>query len=541
MLFLFAFIVSLVITMVLIPPLIKYAALIGAMDLPDERKVHQIAIARVGGIAMVIGSILSIIFWLEFDAQIIGLLAGFLILLFFGVWDDRSDLNYRIKFLGQLLAVFVVVIYGDVVVRVVPFFDESLPEYIAIPFTIFALVGITNAINLADGLDGLAGGTTLLSLCVIALMAYQADGVNVVLIAMAVCGSIFGFLRHNTFPARLFMGDTGSQFLGFSAGVLAIILTQETNTAVSPVLPLIILGLPILDTMAVMFQRIFEGRSPFSPDKNHIHHKLLAIGFDHYEAVLMIYVVQSILVVSAYLLRYESDLLLLFSYLLFSFIVLSVFHISKKSNWKFHNTEVEKESLIGNRVKWMIDSGILTTGPHLILKLGVPLVFIVSVLVSDAELNKNIAILSFGLLVLFVLSLTIAQGRVTIFEKAVSYVVCVLSIYLLQNSELIKKEYYEIVNYCFILLALAFAFKVRFAKDRSFQVTPLDFLVVFLVIVVSNIPDLNFDESHLGEMAIKMIVMFYAVEAVLNAISGKLALIRVGILSTLAIVLIRGF
>ena len=320
MLYLFAFIVSLVITMVLIPPVMKWAERIGAIDLPDERKVHKSAIPRVGGIAMVIGSMVSILFWTEFNNQIISLLSGYLILLFFGIWDDRTDLNYRIKFAGQILAVIIVVVAGDVVIHRIPFIENDLPLYIAVPFTIFALVGITNAINLSDGLDGLAGGTTLLSLSVIGLLAFQADGFDVVIIAMAVAGSIFGFLRYNTYPARLFMGDTGSQFLGFSAGVLAILLSQSISTAMSPVLPLIILGLPVLDTIAVMTQRMYEGRSPFSADKNHIHHKLLAIGFDHYEAVLLIYVVQSTLVIAAYKFLYESDLLLLSSYFLFVYL-----------------------------------------------------------------------------------------------------------------------------------------------------------------------------------------------------------------------------
>ncbi|MDH5570716.1 MAG: undecaprenyl/decaprenyl-phosphate alpha-N-acetylglucosaminyl 1-phosphate transferase [Gammaproteobacteria bacterium] len=541
MLYLFAFIVSLVITMVLIPPLIKYASVIGAIDIPDERKVHKTAIARVGGIAMVVGSVVSMVFWLEFDKQVIGLLGGFLILLFFGIWDDRANLNYRIKFFGQLLAVLVVVVVGEVVVSVVPFLDDSLPAWAAIPFTVFALVGITNAINLSDGLDGLAGGTTLLSLCVIALLAYQSDGMNVVLIAMAVCGSIFGFLRYNTYPARLFMGDTGSQFLGFAAGVLAIILTQESNTAVSPVLPLIILGLPILDTMAVMVQRIYEHRSPFSPDKNHIHHKLLAIGLDHYEAVLMIYIVQSVLVVSAYLLKYESDLLLLFSYLMFSFIVLTLFQWSKRFNWKFHEANIKTDPFLKRKVKWLVSSGILTVGPHLLLKLGVTIILLLSVMLPDVDLNQNIAILSSALLAFFIVSFLISKGQVTIFEKAVVYIVCVLSVYLLQNSTIIISEYYEVLNYFFVILAIGFALKIRFSHDSALQLTPLDFLVVSLVIVVPNIPDMGFGNEHIGEMAIKLIVMFYAAEAVLNSVSGKWDLIRAGIISTLVVAMLRGF
>jgi len=541
MLFSFAFIVALVVTMVLIPPIMKWADKIGAIDLPDARKVHTTAIPRVGGIAMLVGSFLSIIFWAQLDNQIIALLIGFGILFFFGVWDDRCDLNYKIKFLGQLLAVFVVVLYGDVVVWFVPFFD-TLPDFIAVPFTIFALVGITNAINLSDGLDGLAGGTTLLSLCVIALLAFQAvDGSNVVIVCMAVAGSIFGFLRHNTYPARLFMGDTGSQFLGFSAGVLVILLTQDINTAMSPVLPLIILGLPILDTVAVMSQRIYEKRSPFSPDKNHIHHKLLAIGFDHYEAVMMIYVVQSILVIGAYILRYESDALLLLSYVVFSLLVLFLFHSAVKQNWKFHRAEINEESKLRVLVTWLRESGWLSTGPTLLLKVGVPFIFIISVVLPET-IETDLFVLSVILLVIFLLSLFFSRGEgIPIIEKAVTYVLCVLSVYLLQDPVISESEYYNYLNYFYILLAIAFAIKVKFSRDHTFQVTTLDFLVVSLVVVVPNIPDMGFEEAHIGEMALKLIVLFYSSEAVMNIMKNKWGLLRIAIISALAIAVIRGF
>jgi len=430
------------------------------------------------------------------------------------------------------------VFYGDVVVWFVPFID-SFPDYIAVPFTIFALVGITNAINLSDGLDGLAGGTTLLSLSVIALLAFEANGTNVVIVCMAVAGSIFGFLRHNTYPARLFMGDTGSQFLGFSAGVLVILLTQNINTAMSPVLPLIILGLPILDTVAVMSQRIYEKRSPFSPDKNHIHHKLLSIGFDHYEAVMMIYVVQSILVIGAYVLRYESDSLLLLSYTTFSLLVLFLFHMAAKQNWKFHRTEINEESKLRVLVNWLRESGWLTTGPALLLKLGIPFIFIISV-VLPKTIESDMSVLSAVLLVILLLNMTFTKDRVSIFEKAVVYIMCVLSVYLLQNTSILESGYYNFINYLFVLLVIAFAIKVRFSEDRSFQVTPLDCLVVSLVVVVPNIPDLGFEEGHIGEMALKLIVLFYGSEAVMNIVTKKWALFRIALLSALAIVAIRG-
>lgn len=524
--------------MVLTPPIMKWADKIGAIDLPGARKIHTKAIPRVGGIAMLLGTFLSIIFWAQLDNQIIALLTGFSVLFFFGIWDDRCNLHYKIKFLGQLLAVLVVVLYGGVLVTTVPFFG-SLPDYIAIPFTIFALVGITNAINLSDGLDGLAGGTTLLSLCVIGLLAFQAGGNNIVIVCMAVAGSIFGFLRHNTYPARLFMGDTGSQFLGFSAGVLVVVLTQDINTAVSPVLPLIILGLPILDTIAVMSQRIYEKRSPFSPDKNHLHHKLLDTGFDHYEAVMMIYVAQSMLVIGAYVLRYETDILLLLSYTVFSLLILFSFHLTAKQGWKFHRMDVVKKSKLHAWVTRLRASGWLATGPAVVLKFCIAFIFIMAVILP-ASIESDIAVLAAALLVILLLSLAFSKGRVSIVEKIVVYVLCVVSVYLLQTDNIVESEYNNIINYLFLILAIAFALKVRFSKDRSFQITPLDFLVVSLVVVVPNVQNIGFEEGYIGEMALKLIVLFYGSEAVMNIMTRKWILVRVALISALAIAVMRG-
>ena len=538
MLYLFAFIVALVITMVLIPLTMKWAHTIGAIDLPDSRKVHTTAIPRAGGIAMVFASLLSIIFWAELDAQIISLLVGFGVLLFFGIWDDRTDLNYKIKFLGQFVAVVIVVVIGDVVIRSVPFFG-ALPDIIAIPFTVFALVGITNAINLLDGLDGLAGGTTLLSLCVICLLAFQAEGSNVVIICMAVAGSIFGFLRHNTYPAQLFMGDTGSQFLGFSTGILAILLTQNVNTAMSSVLPIIILGLPILDTITVMGQRLYEKRSPFSPDKNHIHHKLLAIGFDHYEAVMMIYIVQTVLVVAAYFMRYESDGLLLLSYIVFSTVILFLFHISFKQGWELKKTGFNNESKIHDCVIWLRKSGWLTTAPTSLLNFGIPIVFILAAVLPDS-IESDVSALAAFLLLVFLFSQLFSKGRVSIIERVVVYVLCVLSVYHLQSNYIATSEYINVINYLFVLLAVAFALRVRFSEDRSFQLTPLDFLVVLLVIVVPNIPNLGFEEGHIGEMALKLIVLFYGSETVMNIMKKKWTFVRMALVIALAVAAIRG-
>lgn len=539
MLFIFAFIISLVTTMVLIPPTMKWADKIGAIDLPDERKVHKKAIPRVGGIAMVAGTIFSVVLLSTLDQQLISILVGFAVIWAFGLWDDKCDLNYKIKFLGQLLAVIIVVVWGDVVVRSVPFINFYLPDYIALPFTIFALIGITNAINLSDGLDGLAGGTSLISISIIALLAYDAGGDMVVLISMAVAGSILGFLRHNTYPARLFMGDTGSQFLGFSLGILVIVLSQSINSAMSPLIPLLILGLPILDTVAVISQRLYEKRSPFSADKNHIHHKLLQIGFDHYEAVFIIYLVQSSMVVLAYFLLYESDVLLSFIYLVVALIVLGSFKMAYSKEWNFHSKHTKNKSFLGRFVSFMYHKGWLQTVPNRVLEIVLPVILVLSVVFTD-KVTQDMSILSIVLLVMLFASLVLKTPGSNIIEKAVVYIVSVMAVYQMSLIDQ-SLEIHYIMNILFAILIISFVLRIRFSSENTFQITPLDYLVILLIIVVPNLPEVHLEDSNIGEMAIKLVILFYGSEAVLGAARRNWDLMRTGVFIVLTLSVIRGF
>jgi len=539
MLFIFAFIISLVVTMLLIPPVMRWADKIGAIDLPDARKVHTQAIPRVGGIAMVSGSVISILLLAELDQQVIAILIGFLVIWIFGLWDDKCDLNYKVKFLGQLLAVVVVVTWGDVIVRTFPFVDGYIPDYLAIPLTIFALVGITNAINLSDGLDGLAGGTSLISISIIALLAFDANGEMVLIISMAVAGSILGFLRHNTHPARLFMGDTGSQFLGFSLGILVIVLSQSVNTAMSPFIPLFILGLPILDTMAVMGQRLYENRSPFSPDKNHIHHKLLESSFDQYEAVFIIYLLQSALVAVAYFMLYESDLILTVIYVITSSFVLGFFHYARITGWKFHSNKMSEKTLLKTLIRHLRNKGWLTTVPGMVLKILVPLLLLTSAL-STVDVEQDMAILAAILLVVLLVTLLVNDKKNGIIEKAVVYIVSVMAIYLMPTGNFSAIDY-NIINWLFGLLVVAFSLRVHFSYDKTFQITPLDYLVILLVMIVPNLPEAHLDDSGIGEMAVKLIILFYASEAVMGLKVRNWDFMRIGTISALSVLIVRGF
>ncbi len=271
----YSFFIGLFVTMVLIPVLIRISGPAGILDYPNLRKVHDKPIPRVGGIAIAAGALASIVIWLPLEGIVLSYIVGGVIVLCVGIWDDIRPLDYKWKFLGQSLAV-ACVIAGGLEFSHLPFFGlDPVPGYISYPITFLFLLGITNAVNLFDGLDGLAGGCILVSFAVITALAYLANDMSIPIVALAISGGILGFLRFNAYPAIAFMGDAGSQFLGFTAAFLALLLTNEVNPALNPALPLLILGLPVLDTLSVIIRRILQRRSPFRGDRQHIHHRLL--------------------------------------------------------------------------------------------------------------------------------------------------------------------------------------------------------------------------------------------------------------------------
>jgi len=253
-LYLIISILALAVSMAVIPLMIRLAPGLGMIDLPDPRKVHHAPIPRVGGMGIVIGALVPLFIWLSFTPLNNAILLGACILLIFGTWDDIKELGHYTKFIGQFAAAGVVVYYGGLYVVHFPFMGlDLLNPAIGKPFTVFAIVGMINAINHSDGLDGLAGGESLLSLAAISYLAYLYNGSEVLIIAAATIGGLFGFLRFNSHPARVFMGDGGSQFLGFIVAILAVFLTQKVNPVISPALPVLLLGLPIIDILVGVF------------------------------------------------------------------------------------------------------------------------------------------------------------------------------------------------------------------------------------------------------------------------------------------------
>ena len=237
----YSFTIALFLTIALMPLLIKFSAQLRLIDDPGaDRKMHDKVMPRSGGLAIILGVFIPLPFLLSMDGYIPYLFIGSGIIILFGLLDDRAELNYKWKLFGQSLAV-IVVMMGGIVIHQIPFFGlEAMPVWMSWPLTFVFLLGVINGVNFSDGLDGLAAGTSLLALATIAILAMIVDDQKVALISLTVIGGVLGFLRYNTFPARIFMGDAGSQFLGFITACLAIAVTQSESSALNTFLPVII-------------------------------------------------------------------------------------------------------------------------------------------------------------------------------------------------------------------------------------------------------------------------------------------------------------
>lgn len=290
---LYIFIIALFTAMIMVPFLQRWAIDTGAMDLPDERKVHKRAIPRIGGVAICMAWLFSLLVYVDMAREVRGILAGSLIIFFTGFIDDLYGLSPKKKFIGQIIACIITITVGQISIHslgdlfgVGPL---AVPELLTVPFTILAVVGIVNAFNLMDGLDGLAGGISTIALTALLILGYLTGNFLLISLCAALLGGVLGFLKYNIYPARIFMGDTGSLLVGFVIAFLAILLTQSPGALIQPLIPVLILGLPIADTIRVMGNRMLKKKSPFSADKTHVHHHILDLGLDHRRTVVSIY------------------------------------------------------------------------------------------------------------------------------------------------------------------------------------------------------------------------------------------------------------
>jgi UDP-GlcNAc:undecaprenyl-phosphate GlcNAc-1-phosphate transferase len=298
-----AFVVALVTSYLLTPHVKRFAIRAGALDKPDFRKVHTQPIPRMGGLAIYAGFLLAVLASVHINRELFGILLGGTVILAVGIMDDLKPMPAKVKLFGQILAACVPMLFG---VRIEwltnPFGGMIYLEYLSIPLTVLWVVSLTNTVNLIDGLDGLAAGVSTIASVTILLMAAQQNFWTVAILMSALAGSAFGFLQHNFNPAKIFMGDTGSMFLGYMLAAVSVLGTVKSAATIALVVPIIALGLPIMDTAFAIIRRFNSGKPIFKPDKGHLHHRLLAMGLSQKQVVLLMYVISAGLGASAILL-----------------------------------------------------------------------------------------------------------------------------------------------------------------------------------------------------------------------------------------------
>jgi len=282
----------------------KVAVRVGAVDQPNERKVHKGIITRIGGVAIYGGFVVGVLLMRELNLQVWGLLISGTMVMVLGLVDDMRGISPKVKLLGQIAAALVLVYFGVQVKFVTnPFTGGILPLNIfSIPLTVFWVIGMSNAVNLIDGLDGLAAGVSAIAAATLAVVAWTQGHYTTVYLALFLAAASLGFLRFNFHPAKLFMGDCGSLFLGYILGALAVMGLSKGATVISLFIPVVILGIPILDTSFAIIRRFFNNRPIFQADKGHLHHRLLEMGLSHKQTVLVIYAITFFLGSSAVLL-----------------------------------------------------------------------------------------------------------------------------------------------------------------------------------------------------------------------------------------------
>jgi len=331
--------VALVLSLAATPAVKIFAVRVGAIDVPkDARRVHQSPIPRLGGLAIFVGFVLSVVIFAEITVQVRGILIGSVIIVILGVLDDIMSLRAYIKLLVQIVAALIAVFHGviiEVFSHPLVFLDA---EYVflgvlTIPVTVIWIVGITNSVNLVDGLDGLAVGVSTISSVVMLVIALMVSEPNVAIIMAALAGACVGFLPYNFNPAKIFMGDTGALLLGYVLATVSIIGLFKFYAIVSFAAPFLVLAVPFFDTSFAFLRRLVKGKNPMSPDRGHFHHRLIDMGLSQKQAVVILYAVSGLLGLVAVVITTSSEiraLILIAAVLIAAAIVFFAFKAGKK-------------------------------------------------------------------------------------------------------------------------------------------------------------------------------------------------------------------
>ncbi len=511
--YLYSFLIALGLSLVFISLLIRHSARLGLMDDPvgDIRKIHSEPMPRSGGLGIITAAGLALLIILPLDRSLLSFLLGCFVIILFGLLDDIVKLSPLQKLGGQAIGV-VIAMSGGMVMYSFPLL-ENCPVWIAFFLTFFFVMGVINGVNFSDGMDGLAAGITLMSLILILLLALESSNSQLAIIALAISAAVLGFLRFNTHPARIFMGDAGSQFLGFVVAWLVIKQSQDPASPITTLMPLLVLGLPVMDVLQVIVVRIHKKLPLPGPDKEHIHHQIAKMAFRQDEVVAIIYTLQAILLGLAYLLRFANDTVIIACFMAYVAIVLGTIYTANINGWQRRRLRSGNRNTRRNPFFRRLSRVHRFTGKFFGLFIALSLA---TAAVLSSTLPTSIVYISLGwAVVLLAIKLfsrnqwPLALGRLATYTA-----VCLLTYGL--TVSVASQAGNWLVDGTIALFLVLLAFAIRVTRKSYFWLTTQDLLVLLFITIVAPLLPLDFgQEFNTGRLIFRTCGLLYICEYVL--------------------------
>jgi UDP-GlcNAc:undecaprenyl-phosphate GlcNAc-1-phosphate transferase len=532
--------------LIIVPFLQRWAHDTGAMDMPDERKVHNRAVPRIGGVAIGMAWLFSLLVYVDMTREVRGILAGSLVVFCIGLIDDLYGLTPKRKFLGQIIATLVTMAVGKIAIRGLGDLFGSgalvIPEWLAIPFTIIAVVGVVNAFNLMDGLDGLAGGISSIALAAFFILGYLSGNSHLVAMCAALLGAILGFLKYNLYPARIFMGDTGSLMVGFIIAFLAIILTQAPGTGIQPIVPVLILGLPIADTFRVMGRRLLKRKSPFSPDRTHVHHRFLDLGFQHRFTVIIIYGVSLFWASLAILCHDRSESLLLTAFGAGTFVFYLAIHFLRENRDRLPFMKKDSPVSIRRTLLYRRLSDVAVSTAPVILLLTLAYLLLAAVFCADSDtMTSQVGVVLLGSSVALLFITRDARNH---FVQAMLAVAILHITFVLNRSA--DQEFLpglsieSLEDFILISLCALVVLRLVFRDPRESILASIDYLIIGISLFFMVVAPSIFGNVEIPDILFKGLVLFLALKVSVLRGRTQARVLFSSVLGVLVTIIVRG-
>lgn len=523
-------------TIVLLPQLMHVSERLGLVDHPAQRKVHVRPIPVCGGIAMVCGVCIALALfgmqWTVLMPYCLG--AGLLVVV--GLLDDLRDIGYRLRLACQLVAALIVAI-GGTTLHHLPFFTgpAGSPLWLDVAATTVFIVAVTNAVNLLDGLDGLAGGCVLLSLLAIGFVGDQTGGHDATLLAAVVGAAVLAFLRYNTHPALVFMGDAGSTFLGFTLAVVAVMTVGQPTVPVSRFALLPLIGLPVVDTLKVFCERLIHGRSPFTADRRHLHHRLLAAGLHHKQVVITLYLLQGAMVFGGALLHDHEPLLLAGFFVVAA--ALTIFGIELAARRHFgvrHKTRNgDRHDVWVQRWRW------LQTASRKAVAYGIA-AFLVVGAAAPGRISQEIAILAASLALVVLLERRFVGRFADVLRFGVLGTVVLVGCQAMSGPAAASPVVGAVIAVLGAVLAALLALAIHVCQQGVFPVSPQDVLLGIIAVGTLAAIATGLVDARVAGPAMALVTALFGCTYLLADQHASSATLRHATLASLLIVAGRG-